>query len=218
MSTAAIDKDVAGPDLPGDYGTPAYEARWIRKKLNLPADAKTGVVQGAMHVQESHAHGYEAYITAYRCDDKQGEIARQSVTIEEQAAEIAVLRARLGRFDSMKIQRLEAENLNLKTALHCGLGQDKYRDGDVDFALERCPAYAALEAKLVESDKDAAKWRAVCVDWEEDEEDGLYTWQGYAISQWTGEAWGPHGFRHDSGDCMEAKAACLEHFKTHGVS
>jgi len=114
-------------DLPADYGTPAYEARWIREKLNLPADCKSSVVQGAMHVQESHAHGYEAYITAYRCDDKQGEIARQSVTIEEQAAEIAALRARLGRFDSMKIANLEVENAKLRTRLLTAAGDDLCR-------------------------------------------------------------------------------------------
>jgi len=77
---------------------------------------------------------------------------------------------------------------------------------------------ASLEARLREVERDAAKWRAICIDWTEDEENGVYTWQGYMISQWTGEAWGPDGFRHDSGDCMEAKAACLEHFKRHGVA
>ena len=36
-----------------------------------------------MHVLESHAHGYETYVAAFKCDDKQGEIARQSVEIAE---------------------------------------------------------------------------------------------------------------------------------------
>lgn len=117
-----------------------------------------------------------------------------------------------------RIIGLQVENLNLKTALHCGLGQDKYRDGDVEFALERCPAYIALEAALAEAEKDADKWRAVCTPWTDDDTNGVSTWQGYSISHWTGEAWGPDGFEFDEGDIEAAKVACLEHFKTHGVS
>lgn len=78
-----VDPDIAGDKMPDDYGTPAYESRWIRKKLKLPPDAKTMDVQGQMHVQEHRAHGYQAYIVAYKCDDKQGEIARQAVKIAE---------------------------------------------------------------------------------------------------------------------------------------
>lgn len=64
------------------------ERQWIRKKLNLAED--TPFVSGAgpslageMHVVCSNAHGYQKYIVAHECDDKQGEIARQSVKIEE---------------------------------------------------------------------------------------------------------------------------------------
>lgn len=162
----AVDKDIAGPELPADYGTPAYEARWVRKKLNLPLDAKTSVVQGAMHVQESHAHGYEAYITAYRCDDKQGEIARQSVTIEEQAAEIAALRARLGRFDAMKIATLEARVKELESEpakLQAIIAQpgNCLNCGDCDpFRVQKWgQATADRFHEAAEDQRDAARYR-----------------------------------------------------------
>ena len=63
------------------------EARWIRRKLSLSYDATTTDVYGEMHVKCSHAHGYETYITAYKCNDKQGEIARLTVALTEQTAE-----------------------------------------------------------------------------------------------------------------------------------
>lgn len=64
----------------------AEECQWIRKKLNLPADAQfvRGMGQtlaGSMHVVCDHAHGYMTYIKAYRCNDKQGEIARLTVQL-----------------------------------------------------------------------------------------------------------------------------------------
>lgn len=84
--------EIAAPVVPiDDYGTPAYESRWIREKLNLPADATTSNVQGLMHVVCAHAHGYEAYIAAYKCNDKQGEIARLTVEVAELRAELARL-------------------------------------------------------------------------------------------------------------------------------
>jgi hypothetical protein len=45
-----------------------------------------------MHIVCSHAYGYETYIKAYRCDDKQGEIARQAVRIGELEYEVKRLR------------------------------------------------------------------------------------------------------------------------------
>ncbi|MGC3968925.1 MAG: hypothetical protein QM775_16610 [Pirellulales bacterium] len=71
---AEVTKEING--LPADYGTPEYEAKWIRGKLNLPEDAPTSGVQGKMHCVCADAHGYQTYIAAFRCDDKQGEIAR----------------------------------------------------------------------------------------------------------------------------------------------
>ena len=60
------------------------EADWIRTKLNMPLDTpfvsgKGPTLAGAMHVVCSHAHGYETYITAFKCNDQQGEIARLTV-------------------------------------------------------------------------------------------------------------------------------------------
>lgn len=52
---------------------------WIKQKLGLSPDAEWGKVYGEMHVKEANAHGYVAYIESYKCDDKQGEIARLTV-------------------------------------------------------------------------------------------------------------------------------------------
>lgn len=60
---------------------------WIRKKLRLPEDAQMfsgqETIAGRLHVWDSHQHGYMKYIEAYKCDDKQGEIARLSVRVRE---------------------------------------------------------------------------------------------------------------------------------------
>lgn len=82
---------------------------------------------------------------------------------------------------------------------------------------ERSSEVTELRNRLAEAEKDAAKWRAVCTPWTDDDENGVSTWQGYTISHWTGEAIGPDGFEFDEGDIEAAKAACLERFKTHGV-
>ena len=78
-------------NLPDDYGTSAYEARWIREKLELPAACSTGDLQGEMHVICSRAFGYQKYIVAYKCDDKQGEIARLTVRCRELAEKLGCL-------------------------------------------------------------------------------------------------------------------------------
>lgn len=59
------------------------EALWIRRKLELPDDTEflsgKQSLAGQMHVLCTHAAGYLKYIEAYKCDDKQGEIARLTV-------------------------------------------------------------------------------------------------------------------------------------------
>lgn len=77
------------------------EAAWIRRKLGLPEDTPmfsgsgkqdsafagppNGVttVAGTLHVVCSGHHGMQTYIKAFRCDDKQGEIARLTVDLAE---------------------------------------------------------------------------------------------------------------------------------------
>lgn len=70
----------------------AYEAGWVRRKLGLPENAILGDVQGQLHILCSNAHGYVTYIKAYKCDDKQGEIARLTVELESIRAELTSLR------------------------------------------------------------------------------------------------------------------------------
>jgi hypothetical protein len=75
----------------------AKEAAWIRNKLGLPVDVKllSGdiTLAGTMHNIVHQANGYVRYIEAFKCDDKQGEIARQSVRIAEQEQQIQSLLA-----------------------------------------------------------------------------------------------------------------------------
>lgn len=86
---------------------------WIRKKLKLPADAQMfsgeNSIAGAMHVQEAHAHGYEKYIVAFKCNDKQGEIARLLVRAEtaerERDAAIAEIEAADGLANAVEDYR-----------------------------------------------------------------------------------------------------------------
>ena len=69
------------------------EGIWIRDKLGLLDDATFGDVCGKMHVMESNARGFTKYIEAYKCHDKQGEIARQSVRILKLEAQLAEAKA-----------------------------------------------------------------------------------------------------------------------------
>lgn len=76
------------------------EHDWIRTKLGLPLDTpfisgKGDTLAGRMHVVCSNADGYVRYIAAYRCNDKQGEIARQSV-------ELASLRLQLSQAERQR--------------------------------------------------------------------------------------------------------------------
>jgi len=70
------------------------ECAWIRKKLDVPPDATSSDVYGRMHVWDSHQHGYLAYIAAYKCHYKQGEIARLSSELHAAHREVQQLAAR----------------------------------------------------------------------------------------------------------------------------
>jgi hypothetical protein len=59
------------------------ERKWIREKLKLADDANKYGVFAKLHILTAHANGYERYIEAGKCDEKEGEIARQSVRIAE---------------------------------------------------------------------------------------------------------------------------------------
>jgi hypothetical protein len=105
-------------ELPENYGTPEYEAAWMREKLNLPADAKTSKLQGAIHVVCYEAHSYDRYIKAHKCDDKQGEIARQSVQIAELQVENARLLQRAARAELLvRLLQCGAVIFNLATEI-----------------------------------------------------------------------------------------------------
>jgi hypothetical protein len=72
------------------------ESQWIRTKLELPPDTPFvsgggDTLAGAMHVVCDYAHGYLTYIAAYKCNDKQGEIARLTVALNEANARAAAL-------------------------------------------------------------------------------------------------------------------------------
>ena len=68
------------------------EGDWIRKKLGLPSSATSGELYGEMHVVCAHSVGYIRYIETYKCDDKEGEIARLTVELE-------TLKLRLAQFE-----------------------------------------------------------------------------------------------------------------------
>lgn len=73
--------------------------KWICRKLGLPEGTKllTGeqTIAGTMHNVCAAAHGYETYIKAHKCDDKQGEIARLTVERDEWASKWQQLRREL---------------------------------------------------------------------------------------------------------------------------
>lgn len=95
------------------------EALWIRRKLELPDDTEflsgKQSLAGQMHVVCSDAFGYRTYIKAYKCDDKQGEIARLTVRNAElvevlEAASLLIhgLDTCPENIDSHVFERLEA--------------------------------------------------------------------------------------------------------------
>lgn len=69
------------------------DAQWVRRRLGKDDDLTFLELCGELHVLTSHAAGYNKYITSYKCDDKQGEIARQHVKILEHEAREATLAA-----------------------------------------------------------------------------------------------------------------------------
>lgn len=108
-----------------DYGTPEYESRWVREKLKLSPDAKTSDVQGVLHVWDANQHGMTAYIAAYKCDDKQGEIARLAAKVHElelAAMEFYDWKTAIEGFPNLPVMReqmneLATENRRLKQLL-----------------------------------------------------------------------------------------------------
>lgn len=95
------------------------EQAWVRVKLKLPEAAESHEVYCEMHVLEAHAHGYTKYIEAYKCDDKQGEIARQSVQLAAQSAEIERLRKELSLERAANV-RWPIKRVEQTTPRNCG--------------------------------------------------------------------------------------------------
>lgn len=93
-------------ELTAELARLTHETQWVRKKIGVPESAIIGDVQGALHVLCSNAHGMTEYINAGKCDDKEGQIARQSVEIVKLKAELAALES---RFDDWLPT---AENIN----------------------------------------------------------------------------------------------------------
>lgn len=80
------------------------ECAWIRRKLDLPPNATRFDVYGRMHVWDSHQHGYLAYIAAYKCNHKQGEIARLSAELHAAHREVESLLAAAAGFEPKEQQ------------------------------------------------------------------------------------------------------------------
>ena len=92
-------------DYDAIYANPANVVEWIKNKLGLPKDCHWQQLFGQMHVTCSHAHGYDTYIAAYKCDDKQGEIAR--LTVERDAA---LARAEAAEKEAAKFELWRIDN------------------------------------------------------------------------------------------------------------
>ena len=81
---------------------------WVLRKIQNwkgytpPTDGRDSIreVYGNMHVMEAHAHGYETYIAANQCDDKQGVIARQYVRIGQLETDLAAARTTIATYRS----------------------------------------------------------------------------------------------------------------------
>ncbi len=94
---------------------------WIRKKLELPKDAEmfTGqdTIAGRLHVLCHQARGYVAYIEAFKCDDKQGEIARLTVRAEQAEAALAALQQSSEGNDRLReLAREKARDVHMSLA------------------------------------------------------------------------------------------------------
>ncbi|MGH9931017.1 MAG: hypothetical protein ACREA9_17555 [Pyrinomonadaceae bacterium] len=122
---------------------------WIRKKIGVPEDAQmfTGkdTIAGQLHVIRSHSDGYMKYITAYKCNDKQGEIARQSVRITELESELAEAK-----------QQIDAEMELLKAREHIAEGDEGWEK-----LAGLCPstsAVAAIRSQLAEARRELGRY------------------------------------------------------------
>jgi hypothetical protein len=74
---------VTAPELPGELTKLREEALWVRRKLGLAASTPfvSGggyTLAGRLHVLCAHSDSFELYVSTYKCDDKQGAIARLS--------------------------------------------------------------------------------------------------------------------------------------------
>lgn len=80
-----FDEELKVADLQRQLREATAALAWIRTKLKLPDDAQMfsgdRTIAGALHVWDSHQHGYMAYIAAYKCNNKQGEIGRLSARL-----------------------------------------------------------------------------------------------------------------------------------------
>lgn len=76
------------------------EAEWVRRKLKLPPETTLLTTRpslaGELHVVCADRHGMEAYTRAYKCDDKQGEIARLVAKNEALNVFVAAVQDALG--------------------------------------------------------------------------------------------------------------------------
>jgi hypothetical protein len=67
---------------------------WVKNKialtLNRPIETRPDVY-GAMRVLCSERDGYDRYVKAYRCDDKQGMIANLSVALQQAINQLEAL-------------------------------------------------------------------------------------------------------------------------------
>lgn len=66
------------------------QLEWIKHKIRTgwsgyrkTHDEESLDIKASMHVLASHAHGYEAYIAAGKCEEPAGEIARLGVRAEQ---------------------------------------------------------------------------------------------------------------------------------------
>jgi hypothetical protein len=122
---------------------------WIRKKLGLPEDAQmfrgSDTIAGKLHNLCFDAHGYQTYIVAYKCDDKQGEIARLTVRAERAEDRIKELEARVPAAIPEGLLELLKDAMQL---LH-GVGMWKHQDIEDQWRMsykEVAERYAALRA------------------------------------------------------------------------
>ena len=92
--------DSATAELRAENERLTEQRQWVCRKLGLPENATWQILYGQMHITCSDAYGMKAYIKAYKCDDKQGEIARLSVQLDTATRERDEAREALrGLFD-----------------------------------------------------------------------------------------------------------------------